>query len=105
MTVNVDSRHHIILPKTASAIISTLLMVLISLVGYVFVTTSGTHTKNMESLQTELINTKREIRDIEYKQLMLLDVVQQLHPEKNVSGMYQSAQYKYSSVTRSGKNE
>lgn len=104
MTVNVDPKHHFILPKTASAVISTLLVVLISLIGYVFTTTSSTHTKNMEHLQAECNNIKREIREIEYKQLMMLDVVQQLHPNTNVSSMYEVARSRYSSITRSGDN-
>lgn len=86
--VEVDPKGVFIIPKFWGGIVSALLALLISLIGYVYVYQIG-------SMKEDIYQMQQQIRDAEIRQLSTIDVLQELRPERDIINMVERQRMKY----------
>ena len=86
--IEIDPKNVFIIPKFWGGVISSLLTLIIGVIGYVYV-------YQISELKNDLKIMQQQIRDAEIRQLSTIDVISELHHDKDVLIMIDRHRLKY----------
>jgi hypothetical protein len=93
--IEIDPKNVFIIPKFWGGMLSAALSALIGLISYIYVINDRSYREEMTRINSEILNIKIELKDIEIRHLATIDVLQELHSDEDIINRIQRQQMKY----------